>query len=58
MDKLTKELADLLTSNQDLQEKTRSQEGEIKELRRSRSDLEHANHEQSLQIQQVCSGVS
>lgn len=53
MDRLTKEMADLLTSNQDLEDKTRRQEAEFKDLRRVRSDLEHGNHEQSLQIQQV-----
>lgn len=53
MDKLTKDMADLLTSNQDLEEKIRRQDGEIKDLRRVKSDLEKANHEQVLQIQQV-----
>lgn len=56
MDKLTKEMADLLTSNQDLEDKTRRQEGELKDLRRVKSDLEKANHGQLLQIQQVRQG--
>ena len=55
MDRQTKDMADMLTSNQDLEEANRKLELELKDLRRVKSDLEHTNHEQSLQLQKVSS---
>lgn len=58
MDRMTKDMADMLTSNQDMEETNRKLELEIKDLKRTKSDLEHSNHEQSLQIQKVSDHVS
>ena len=46
-------MAELLTSKQDMEERCRQKDLEIKDLRRLKSELEHGNHEQSLNIQKV-----
>lgn len=50
---MAQEMADMLTAKQDLEEKVRKQELEIKDLRRAKTELEHSSHEQSLNAQKV-----
>lgn len=53
MDRLAQEMADLMTSKQNAEDRNRKLELEIKDLRKTKTELEHANHEQSLSIQKV-----
>jgi len=53
MDRLGKDMAELMTSNQELEERARHAESEVKDLRRVKSDLENVSHDQRHQISKV-----